>query len=880
LHEDKMPLPQASSSSDVEKKEENPLSLKLKFVEKNEENPPSLKLKFKLSTLSRKLDDDDDDDDDDDNDMLAIGEIDDEIKNGPILSSDESEVEGMMAIATPRGTEEPSFEVRHFPSDGTTSATSTNVDGFNTGPEASSSIASIDQKEVEFMQGEVKGNDREEVDDDDDDDESMEFSTDHMNAKVNVFGGGGSNEENLNGDSVADGAAGIHYLQTMGRKNLGNGNDEELESRLDEDEKNNTTSNDAFNRPTRTRSSYENKDATVESSGKNKLSNVDNRKDDTASVSNNGATANNASINNGYSTTSRSQLSAEREILGFRDPPSSATTISSMSFLDSLSEDQRRVRVRHLPNITGFRRLHKSEIKRDQALVKKMIKKHASNSTSNPAEESNNETESMEIDGEGAQVSGDETPSDEDLQSSTEKKLISSSTVKYEGNVDIGNVFSLPFIQSPYLCTDFNNTNQVSSEPVLFSSPQVVESISAFNPPRPPESVGPKKLHRLNRWERAPQDVEVDLSNYRKTVNRTRQELHKAEKERGHLEVVSSHLRSHLLTQLKCMRQEMKLLGHQYDVTQINCIKAAELLTSKTRSRGAARGSYVMKDILSVLKSRGEKLNLNSSDNVQLKKDTWCVPGIGGVSHDSTSTMLGSGWVLPGDKVSTPYGSGVVEKINAGSDVTIDRSRSLNSQFNPMLISRVCVKLPFGSGYFHPSSLTLIENSDSFSDNKLSSRWLAMLESAKKMGTVPDFFSVDNVNAIRRATIQSQNEKTKDAEDDEMTESSILPGDANVEIDVDESQITRNINLPSPNNKAVSFSAGILPVGNSTKLADMEKNVEALLKGSSGVLGKVSMSSLKALLHYFTTSHFVFLLMIDDIAKQSKCSKWLQKVGA
>ena len=87
--------------------------------------------------------------------------------------------------------------------------------------------------------------------------------------------------------------------------------------------------------------------------------------------------------------------------------------------------------------------------------------------------------------------------------------------------------------------------------PLLFSSPQVVESITAFNPPRPPESVGPKKMHRLNRWERNPQDVEVDLSNYRKTVDRTRQELHKAEDERERIEVVGQHLRAHFFTQLQ-----------------------------------------------------------------------------------------------------------------------------------------------------------------------------------------------------------------------------------------------------------------------------------------------------------------------------------------
>ena len=140
--------------------------------------------------------------------------------------------------------------------------------------------------------------------------------------------------------------------------------------------------------------------------------------------------------------------------------------------------------------------------------------------------------------------------------------------------------------------------------------------------------------------------------------------------ERERIEVAGAHLRSHFLTQLKCMRQEMKLLNQQYDATQIKCVKAADLLTSKTRSRGVGRSSYVMKDVISVLKSRGEKLNFNAHETTHSKSgESWCTTGVGGVSYrDDASEKLGAGWLLPDDKVSTPCGIGIIEK-------TIDKLR-------------------------------------------------------------------------------------------------------------------------------------------------------------------------------------------------------------
>ena len=621
--------------------------------------------------------------------------------------------------------------------------------------------------------------------------------------------------------------------------------DGEKDSLQDKDSQQDALNSEANNRPTRTRSSHENSRDPNSNNDRESVSNEEVRAKDDASIDNNTE----VKSANTYTTTSRSALFPERENIGFRDPPSSTTTITS-SFLDSLSEEQRRVRTRHLPNISGFRRLHKSEIKRDVASIKKMLKVAIAKGglrNESTDDEPSNDAESMDVDGNVAQVSGEETPSDEDENAAN----------KEGKDEDIYNVFSLPFIQSPYICTDidgqYSNKNS-DQEPALFSSPQVVESISAFNPPRPPESVGPKKMHRLHRWERTPQDVEIDLTNYRKTVNRTRQELHKAEIERERVEVVGSHLRSHFLTLLKCMRLEMNLLNQQYDATQIKCVRAAELLTSKTRSRGVGRGSYVMKDVISVLKSRGEKLNFDTENGLRGEDSAWCVSGVGGVCSDEDTTEIGCGWLLPGDKVSTPCGVGFVQQIY--EPTTLDKNTGRDSKKPPQsqspqsliltdagtVSSRAQVKLPFGVGYFDPSVLTLLQSSSVLNDDKLCARWMAMLDIAKKMGTIPDSKSVDNYTSIQRITSLHKEEKSNDGEDD-LTESSTLPDITNPDDSVDDSRGLPPVSGDVKNKMMVSFGGGLLPLSNTAEnvnLEQMENNIKMLVKGSSGVVGAVS----------------------------------------
>ena len=610
-------------------------------------------------------------------------------------------------------------------------------------------------------------------------------------------------------------------------------------------------------RTRRTRSaSIDDRDPTDKSSSQDEIgsigagnSGIDSRKKDDASQ-------------DSIEKSSRSAATAERELLGFREP--ATTTAPTTSFLDSLSEEQRRVRTRHLPDVAGFRRLHKSEIKRDMALVRKMLKaaKSAGGNKKNFAMDdgtSNNaDAEKMDVNGIGA--SEDESQSENENGSVAKTRagrghISDLDVASILENPELPNIFSLPFTESPYICTDIEGKMTASNaQPSLFSSPQVVESITAFNPPRPPESVGPKKMHRLNRWERNPQDVEVDLSNYRKTVERTRQELHKAEDERERIEVVGQHLRVHYMTQLQCMRHEMDLLNESYEATQGQCIKAADLLTCKTRNRGVARGSNAMKDVLSVLKSRGESYNTDSGSAKSTSTKSSCSLGVGGISENA-APLLASGWILPGDKVSTAYGEGVVANVfgpcildaslpaptkqtSKGKEPPQSQepmeSSGKSNGISVIIPPRVCVKLGFGQGYFCPANLKSLESTLLMSDDQLGKRWMSMIESAQMVKTCIDFAAVENYDANHHTVPPPSN------------------GDEDVVMDTSEANegmdsIDSSGESYAGKGKLLPYGSSLLPSSScrgggleSISVDQVEKSISDMLDKSAGVLGVVS----------------------------------------
>jgi len=578
-------------------------------------------------------------------------------------------------------------------------------------------------------------------------------------------------------------------------------------------------------------------------------------------------------------------------------------TTSTTSFLEALSVEERRVRTRHLPDVIGFRKLHKNEIKRDLALVRSLLKVGTSSSTFKSRKRKFGLTDERLInekqvcphdteidDDEAAQGLEDETETTSDTSISNGRSCI---------HVHSGfEAFSLPHHENIFECSGVDGKSgvmpakQATSSDGQFSlirSPHVVESITAFNPPRPPESVGPKKKHRLLRWEHRHQDVEVDLTKYRKTVQRTRHELQKVQQERERIESVGSHIRSHFLTQLKSMSQESVSLDHFLSLSQVDCVKASSLLISKTRS-GGGKGTYAMRDVISVLKSRGSKLNL-SEDYKDAGNgyniDTWCSPGIGGISCiKSGNNSVASGWILPGDHVATPYGHGTVSDIFGPSELDPDeppkqtylksqqstyvKSSSFSSPFGSLksnirsdqgqtiqrhgfgvingesssafmaksqstLVSknvkakkinqqqkstlegvslippRMCVLLPYGIGYFQPSTLLLQESSVNYSDKKMAIRWKCMYESAKLMGTSLDEYSIGNMSSMQDGSIPISSldviGKKLNGEDDTkdgITKDSQLSGDENNECNNKKNEGKKSNALLSTDDKKIN----------------------------------------------------------------------------
>jgi hypothetical protein len=354
-------------------------------------------------------------------------------------------------------------------------------------------------------------------------------------------------------------------------------------------------------------------------------------------------------------TSVRGQVDEDREPAALPAPT---------SFLESLNEEDRRTRTRFLPDVDGFRALCKAEVKSDLGLARSVVSSAgvtSTLSTRRPKGKKGQKDEGqMDLDDEEA------TGPSEDERASDNVRVGGSAVVELDNKEFL--VPSSAFIAPANGGTDGIGVSSKKAKGQARST-YVVEALAAFNPPRPPESVGAKKKHRMLRWERRPQDVEVDLANYKKTVQRTREELRNAEKERGRIQMFGAILRVNYRDQLELLNEESAQLNEELSLIQTECVSAADLLTSRTRSRGAGKGSYLMRDVISVLKSRGAELaeqGIPATAPKATNRDT----GFGGVTSfgfadwDKTSEVpvrkIASAWTLPGDKATTPYGDGVV----------------------------------------------------------------------------------------------------------------------------------------------------------------------------------------------------------------------------
>jgi hypothetical protein len=336
--------------------------------------------------------------------------------------------------------------------------------------------------------------------------------------------------------------------------------------------------------------------------------------------------------------------------------------------------------------------------------------------------------------------------------------------------------------------TPFENSMRGGISAASLRSPQLVESLTAFNPPRPQESSAMKTKHRLKRWESNPQDVEVDLLNYKKTVQRTRMELHRAEDEHAQIEAVASMIRDHFMNHLNAYREEIEVIGEQLHGTRSKCFKAAEQYNGKTMStRGSSK---TMKDVFTTLKNLGDELGakgLVDGGRASLPTD-WRVSGLGGIaafvddaaSKDSSVTSsLANGWILFGDKVKTLSGEeGTVVRFYGPSfrkmppsDVSLKKDlpgkesdsnamdidqpkKAMNatsakerSTLQDMVVpSGITVHLTTGTvKTFPPSELKLISrNFSCATDASIAKRWESMTQSAMETGSGHDYLGMNS----------------------------------------------------------------------------------------------------------------------------------------
>lgn len=407
--------------------------------------------------------------------------------------------------------------------------------------------------------------------------------------------------------------------------------------------------------------------------------------DDTTNQEDNTNAATDAQYEKSYSTRGRAGATTDtaseplerlaRDALSDLAKEKETPVTAGTSFLsDALTEEERRTRTRYLPEVEGMHALRKNEIKGDLALARSIQSSTGAAGTlaasKAKAKRAREEDEMESVGEEGV------APSEDD-RTSSDARLGGKST---ENGTSAVVIPSMAFVAPPASVNgDSASTGSKRDKPL----PHEVESVTAFNPPRPPESIGAKKKHRMLRWERRPADIEVDLSNYRKTVNRTREELKNAESERDRIETAENHLRRHFFNHLKCLNEEWIQLNEELAVAHQDCVTAADLLTSRTRSRGTGKGSYAMKDVIGVLRSRGAEidekgLSLDNAPSLAMEPN---IPGAGGVGALSCkdwdhSTVIAPGkiaaaWIMPGDKIKSPYGVGTVFAVYGPSGLDV-----------------------------------------------------------------------------------------------------------------------------------------------------------------------------------------------------------------
>jgi hypothetical protein len=569
----------------------------------------------------------------------------------------------------------------------------------------------------------------------------------------------------------------------------------------------------------------------------------------------------------------------------FQDSPRPKDPPSGVSFLvEALTEEERRTRTRFLPDVDGMHMLRKNEIKDDVALARSLptiISPQGSVQTRTKRLEGGAGRRAKKINADSMDVDGDETipatPDDDDDDNDDSPKTIE---LPYSNLVIPSDAFVAPKGVVDGETYGTITVKDAAQNEANVPSPSKVESVTSFNPPRPPESVGGKKKHRMIRWERRPEDIEVDMKNYRRTVQRTRQELQKSEDEYDRLEMIDAHLRRHFLNHTDLLNDENKNLHAEMEVEIQNLMKESDLAGSRTRSKNLTKVDVVMRDVISMLtKNQQKDVSMDDGPSNVESDSTTLFSGYGGLnsqafvdwdnSTDFKPMKPCSSWIEPGQQVKTPYGEGTVLAVfppesppstnTTGNVVGITESgQSLLSsgraptelqknkshdgkddkdKYDSLLPLRVKVRLNYGTGTFVAASITKMESSAHFTDAKLAKRWKGMIESAVQVGPCIDLQGMlpnpDKIGKEISPVGDEGKSKVSGMDDD---------GDNNVK----SPDVTTSSTASDSFDQFFPFGASLIPTksgrGNflhNMEIGDIEKTLQTALYDGHGVLGRV-----------------------------------------
>jgi len=548
----------------------------------------------------------------------------------------------------------------------------------------------------------------------------------------------------------------------------------------------------------------------------------------------------------------------------FEESPRPKDQLSGVSFLDdAMTEEERRTRTRYIPGVDGMNMLRKNEIKDDLSLASSLPSILSPSGllqtrTERLGSASGRGNNAMNVDGDESTLTlNDESTTIIELPSSN--LTIPSDTFVAPKGVIVGD-------------TD-NNIEVKEFEPIV-PSPSEVESVMSFNPPRPPESVGGKKKHRMIRWERRPEDIEVDMKNYRRTVQRTRQELQKSETEYERLEMIDAHLRHHFLNHSQLLEKEYNHLQDKLDVEVENLLNESDLVGSRTRSRNLTRVDVVMRDVLTMLTRNEQKDDLMDGLVTEDSASSDVFVGMGGLNNQAftdweRTTKLEPmrpcvSWIEPGQRVTTLYGEGTVVEVfppesptandNAGTSESGQGIKShlkkgpknsneiiganLDQDYNkikydPLLPFRVKVRLGYGVGIFVANSIIKIESSAHFTDSKLAKRWKGMINSALEVGPCIDLQGLVPSFENSVQGFSSNSEKG-------------IKESLSTEVGVRSMNVTSNA-MRNSNDDFLTVGASLVPTkfgrGNflhDMNISDIEETLQHVLYNGHGVLGRKS----------------------------------------